>query len=94
MENLTDSERSEIGTKAAKVRWETQEATMNVHENACDAVATLYRQKEAAGLIDVNFFVDDTYKATRESVCKEVLRLEAAIENEEFEELVFNDRHK
>jgi hypothetical protein len=66
---------------------------MNVHENACDAVAALYKKKEAAGLVDVKFFLDDAYKATREIVCNEVLRLEAAIEQGDFEELVFNDRH-
>lgn len=66
---------------------------MDGHENACDAVAALYRCKQAAGLTDVKFFVDDAYKATREAVCKEVLRLEAAISNGDFELLVFNDRH-
>lgn len=90
----TDAEhRSQIAMKAARARWKTQEATMNVHENACDAVAALYKKKEANGLVDVKFFVDDVYKATREAVCKEVLRLEDAIENGDFEELVFNDRH-
>ena len=63
------------------------------HNNACDAVAALYKQKESAGLIDVKFFVDDAYKATKEAVCKEVLRLEEAIAQGNFEPLVFNDRH-
>jgi len=66
---------------------------MNVNENACEAVAALYKEKEAAGLIDVKFFVDDAYKATREVVCREVLRLEDAVNKGDYEELVFNDRH-
>ena len=66
---------------------------LNIHDNACDAVAAIYKQKAADGLVDVKFFVDDAYKATKEAVCKEVLRLEEAIKNGEFEDLVFNDRH-
>ena len=65
---------------------------MDVQDNACEAVGTLYEGKRSAGLTDVKFFVDDAYKATRESVCKEVLRLESALKNGEFEPLVFNDR--
>ena len=42
---------------------------MNDSVNACDQVAALYEQKRAAGLVDVKFFVDDTYKATKEAVC-------------------------
>ncbi len=64
-----------------------------VNDNACDTVAALYKSKEAAGLVDVKFFVDDAYKATREVVCREVLRLEEAVNNGDYEELVFNDRH-
>jgi len=66
---------------------------MNVHENACDQVDALYRDKAAAGLTDVRVFVDDASKATREAVCKDVLRLEDAIAKGDFEDLVFNDRH-
>ena len=65
---------------------------MNVTDDACDAVAALYKQKKNNGLIDVKFFVDDAYKATREVVCREVLRLEEAITNGDYEDLVFNDR--
>lgn len=93
MRNTSAEKRSEIATKAAEARWKTQEATMNVTDNACDAVAALYKDKEAAGLVDVKFFVDDAYKATREVVCREVLRLEEAVSKGDFEELVFNDRH-
>jgi hypothetical protein len=93
MEKLGAKERSEIATRAAEARWKTQEATMNVTDNACDTVAALYKKKEAAGLVDVKFFVDDAYKATREVVCGEVLRLEEAIKKGDYEELVFNDRH-
>ena len=66
---------------------------MNVHENACDQVVALYACKAAAGLTDVRFCVDDASKATREAVCKDVLRLEDAIAKGDFEDLVFNDRH-
>lgn len=93
MKTLSADERSKIATKAAKARWKSQEATMNQNVNACDQVAALYAAKRENGLIDVKFFVDDAYKATREAVCREVLRLEAAIQSEEFEILVFNDRH-
>lgn len=85
--------RSEIAKGAAKARWSQEEATMNINQSACDAVAALYKKKQANGLVDVKFFVDDTYKATKEAVCKEVLRLEEALEKGEFEPLVFNDRH-
>lgn len=93
MGTIGAARRSKIELLAASAMWKTKEATMNVHENACDGVAALYKRKEGFGLTDVKFFVDDAYKATREAVCKEVLRLEAAIDNGEFEELVFNDRH-
>lgn len=94
MQKLSAEDRSEIATGAAKARWSQKEATMkDSHNNACDAVAALYKQKESAGLIDVKFFVDDAYKATKEAVCKEVLRLEEAIAQGNFEPLVFNDRH-
>lgn len=65
---------------------------MNV-KNTCDQVADIYKEKAEAGLIDVKFFVDDSYKATKEAVCNEVIRMETAIANGEFEPLVFNDRH-
>ena len=61
--------------------------------SSCDTLAEVYAAKREAGLIDVKFFVDDTYKATTEAVCKEVLRLEDAIKNEEYSILTFNDRH-
>jgi hypothetical protein len=93
MGNVDADRRSEIAILAATARWKGQEATMNIQPSACDAVAALYERKIEAGLTDVKFFVDDAYKATREAVCKEVLRLEEAIENGEYEEMVFNDRH-
>lgn len=93
MKNTSAVQRSHIATLAAAARWEKEEATMTVEQTACDTVAALYKRKEAAGLVDVKFFLDDAYKATRDTVCGEVLRLEAAIESGDFEELVFNDRH-
>lgn len=93
MRSTDAARRAEIARKAALGRHTKKEATMIEHENACDAVAAIYKQKAAAGLIDVKFFVDDAYKATREVVCGEVLRLELAIAEGDFEPLVFNDRH-
>lgn len=93
MEKLDATARKEIASLAASARWNKEEATMNVEQTACDTVVTLYKKKAANGLIDVKFFVDDAYKATREVVCAEVLRLEHAISEGDFEPLVFNDRH-
>lgn len=63
----------------------------NLHN--CADVAQIYESKREKGLIDVKFFLNDSYSATTEAACKEVLRMEDAIENGEFEALVFNDRH-
>lgn len=85
--------RSEIAVATEAVIWSQEEATMKTNVDACEAVAALYKEKAKNGLIDVKFFVDDAYKATKDAVCREVLRLEEAIQQGNFEPLVFNDRH-
>jgi hypothetical protein len=91
MAALSEAERSEIGKRAAGVRWDAKEASVN--QTDCSELAALYEKKAAAGLVDVKFFVGNVGEAVNEIVCGEVLRLEEAIGRGDVFPLDFDDRH-
>ena len=60
------------------------------HVNECDALSERFTQKRKDGLVDVKFFVASN-QATKESVCRELTRLYAAVDRGESRPLVFKD---
>jgi hypothetical protein len=66
---------------------------MSNQPNACEKLATLYRQKASAGLIDVKFFVSNVGEVNPEVVCAEALRFDEAVERGDTVPLDFMDRH-
>lgn len=91
MESTDAERRSEIAKKAAEARWNSQEATMNNHTNACDAVAARYIEKAQSGLVDVKFLFQNKEEATVELACAELEALHNAIEDGRCSNLDFGD---
>lgn len=72
METTSAEQRSEIATRAAKARWKSQEATMNLDHNACGDVAAIYAQKKSEGLRDVKFLFQNRSEASLTEACEEL----------------------
>jgi hypothetical protein len=61
--------------------------------SSCSELAKRFETKSGAGLVDVKFFVGNTYEAVHETVCQEVNRLYEAVEAGNTAKLDFNDSH-
>jgi hypothetical protein len=58
----------------------------------CQKLADRFKEKAAAGLVDVKFYVAG--EAASEQVCREINRLYEAYENGDCVDLDFDDSHK
>jgi hypothetical protein len=83
--------RSQIAKKAAKARWEAQEATMKVDHSACDDVAAIYAQKRENGLKDVKFLFQNRNEASLTEACSELLAFNQGMVDGSAKALDFGD---
>jgi len=91
MRNTSATKHSEIATKAAEARWKSQEATMNVTDNACDAVAAIYAQKRKNGLRDVKFLFQNRSEASLTEACEELAVFNQGVVDKTAKDLDFGD---
>lgn len=91
MQSTSPDRRSAVASVAAAVRWKKEEATMNVSENACDAVAAIYAKKASEGLLDVKFLFQNRSEASLTEACKELVKFHHALENGDAVDLDFGD---
>ena len=63
----------------------------SVENSECAKLTALYKEKAAAGLLDVKFYLRNLEDAGTEEVCREVNQLYAAVENGDLEPLDFGD---
>ena len=88
MSALSETQRSEIGKRAAGARWQAKEAGMT----SAEKLAALYEQKAAAGLLDVKFLVRGLSEAATEEICQDIVSLHQAVADSKVERLDFGDR--
>ena len=90
MSALSQTERSEIGKRAAGARWQPKEASM-AKTDCSEQLAALYERKAAAGLLDAKFFIRRLNEAATDEICRDILNFNEAIEDGKAKPLDFGD---